>query len=82
MNPWQINEISDMLEQMDQAKEKDEQYLIYVAEKNKNNCELCFENHGKRFRASDLSRPALPIHPNCHCHYEILDAESSKKNTI
>lgn len=38
----------------------------------------CLQNHGKRFSESDLSRPALPIHPNCQCQYERLDPKKSK----
>ena len=57
-------------------------WLVYVAEKSKTSCMKCQENHAKRYRSSDPSKPTLPIHPNCKCRYELLSKVSPDKITM
>ena len=78
MNPLEMVQIMEMIETATQSAEPQEQWLVYVSEKGENSCKACLQNHGKKFKESDLSRPALPIHPNCLCQYERLDLQKTK----
>ena len=58
--------------------EQNDPWLVYVAEKSRTSCMKCQENHAKRFRSSDDSKPKLPIHPNCKCKYVPLDEATAQ----
>ena len=81
MDPIKIIEALEKLDRQNQRENEDNPWLIYVAEKGGNSCQACVKNHGKRFRANDLSRPALPVHPNCRCHYVELNEKNAEKFT-
>ena len=61
---------------------RDNPWLVFVAEKGENCCKKCIAFHGQRFREWDTKRPALPIHPNCKCKYEKLDKNTAKKVAV
>ncbi len=54
-----------------------EKSLIFSAEKKSTTCDKCSKYDGKVYLESDLSKPALPIHPNCHCYYLELYLKTS-----
>ena len=62
--------------------EQNDPWLVYVAEKSRTSCMKCQENHAKRFRSSDDSKPKLPIHPNCKCKYVPLDEATEQMTTM
>ena len=62
--------------------EQSNPWLVYVAEKSRTSCMKCQENHAKRFRYSDSSRPELPIHPNCKCKYVPLSEATAEMTTM
>ena len=69
-------------EMKNQEFEQNDPWLVYVAEKSRTSCMKCQENHAKRFRSSDDSKPKLPIHPNCKCKYVPLDEATEQMTTM
>lgn len=78
MDPMEIMNALEKLDRQNQQENENNPWLIYVAEKGENSCRECVKNHGKRFRQNDLSRPALPVHPNCRCNYVELNKKNSE----
>ena len=78
MDPIQIVNALEKLDKQNQYENESNPWLMYVADKGKNSCYECVKNHGKRFRQNDLSRPALPIHPNCRCRYVEVNKENAE----
>ena len=78
MDPMEIMNALEKLDRQNQQENENNPWLIYVAEKGENSCRECVKNHGKRFRQNDLSRPALPVHPNCRCNYVELNKKIQK----
>lgn len=76
MNSQNFTDILYLLDKKNKEMDTIDPWLIYVA--NNNSCSECQENHGKRFRTNAFDRPALPIHPNCKCRYELLNSENGE----
>ena len=51
---------------------KMKKYLRFISEKSKTTCEECKKYDKMVFAEDDPSKPAIPIHPNCKCHYKTL----------
>ena len=50
-------------------------YLRFISEKSKTTCEECKKYDKMVFAEDDPSKPAIPIHPNCKCHYKTLNLD-------
>ena len=79
MDPLKIEEMLESFDNELKEKDQNDPWLVYISDKGKNSCFKCTKNHGKRFRETDLSKPALPIHPNCRCKYEKLNNQTARK---
>lgn len=56
---------------------KTKKYLRFISEKSKTTCEECKKYDKMVFAEDDPSKPAIPIHPNCKCHYKTLYIDST-----
>ena len=54
---------------------KMKKYLRFISEKSKTTCEECKKYDKMVFAEDDPSKPAIPIHPNCKCHYKTLNLD-------
>ena len=54
---------------------KMKKYLRFISEKSQNTCEECKKYDKMVFTEDDPSKPAIPIHPNCKCHYKTLNLD-------
>ena len=54
---------------------KMKKYLLFISEKSKTTCEECKKYDKMVFAEDDPSKPAIPIHPNCKCHYKTLNLD-------
>ena len=50
-------------------------YLRFISEKSKTTCEECKKYDKMVFAEDDPSKPKIPIHPNCKCHYKTLNLD-------
>ena len=50
-------------------------YLRFISDKSKTTCEECKKYDKMVFAEDDPSKPAIPIHPNCKCHYKTLNLD-------
>ena len=50
-------------------------YLRFISEKSKTTCEECKKYDKMVFAEDDPSKPAIPIHSNCKCHYKTLNLD-------
>lgn len=81
MNDFETIKMLELLSQQREDKQIEDKWLVFIAEKGKNNCVECSRYHKKRFRESDSDRPALPIHSNCRCKYEKFSSPNTKQST-
>ena len=56
---------------------KMKKYLRFISEKSKTTCEECKKYDKMVFAEDDPSKPQIPIHPNCKCHYKTLYIDST-----
>lgn len=54
---------------------KIKKYLRFISEKSQNTCEECKKYDKMVFAKDDPSKPKIPIHPNCKCHYKTLNLD-------
>lgn len=47
-----------------------ENLVVFVCEDGENSCSRCKQYNGNVYEEDDSSKPKLPLHPNCRCHYE------------
>ena len=57
-------------------------YLRFISEKSKTTCEECKKYDKMVFAEDDPSKPKIPIHPNCKCHYKTLYIDSTLTTAI
>ena len=80
-------QLTDVMMQLEAEKIKNQEQqdplLVFVSEQGEHCCARCRENHGKRYRTSDTSRPQLPLHPHCQCHYQpIMPSQTLKRTAV
>ena len=61
---------------------KMKKYLRFISEKSKTTCEECKKYDKMVFAEDDPSKPAIPIHPNCKCHYKTLNLDITLTTAI
>ena len=54
---------------------KMKKYLRFISEQSQNTCEECKKYDKMVFDENDPSKPEIPIHPNCKCHYKTLNLD-------
>ena len=68
MESWNVQDVENAMNER-AGKNGRPGYVCFAAERGKNCCKTCQENHGRIFRADDPERPEIPVHPNCKCKY-------------
>ena len=82
MEPLTMEDYWRMWDKKMEEIDNNDPWLVYVAEKSKTSCMKCQENHTKRFRSSDASKPEIPVHPNCKCKYVPLSEATEEMTTM
>ncbi len=69
----EAEDINRALAEITECKMK--KYLRFISEKSQNTCEECKKYDKMIFAEDDPSKPQIPIHPNCKCHYKTLNLD-------